>query len=98
MKEITDSLLKECAKNIMLELNEEEFNTLKKDFIMVSDELNKMSRIEGIDDAIPMTFPFDVSISYLREDEPNNQITREEALSNAKDVIGGQIRLPKVVK
>ena len=98
MKEITDSLLKECAKNIMIELNDEEFNQLKEDFIMVSDELNKIGKIEGLDDAKPMTFPFDVTISYLREDEPVNKLTRDEALSNAKDVLGGQIRLPKVVK
>ena len=52
MKEITDSLLKECAKNIMIELNDEEFNQLKEDFIMVSDELSKIGKIEGIEDVI----------------------------------------------
>ena len=98
MKEITESLLKECAKNIMIELNDEEFNQLKEDFIMVSDELNKIGKIEGLEDAKPMTFPVDVTISYLREDEPVNKLTRDEALSNAKDILGGQIRLPKVVK
>ena len=65
---------------------------------MVSDELSKIDKVEGLQDASPMTFPFDVTISYLREDDPVNKLTRDEALSNAKDVLGGQIRLPKVVK
>ena len=44
-----------------------------------------------------MTFPFECETDFLREDEPTTPLTQEEALRNAKDVVEGQIRLPKVV-
>lgn len=99
MKEINDALLKECARNIMFELSDEDLSILKEDFEMVKGELAKIDKIEGLDEATPMTFPFtEVLVDTLREDDPVNLLTRDEALSNAKDVLGGQIRLPKVVK
>ena len=98
MKEITESLLKACASNLMFEMNELEYKSLKSEFEVVIGQINKISLIEGIDEVIPMTFPFNVTHSYLRDDEPKKTLTREEALKNAKDVLGGQIRLPKVVR
>lgn len=98
MKKVTNELLKECANNLMYELSDEDLEILKNDFVMVQEELAKIDRIEGLDEIDPMTFPFDVTIDFMREDEPTNELTREEALSNVKDVLGGQIRLPKVVK
>ena len=44
-----------------------------------------------------MTFPFDVSTTYMREDVVEEPLSNEEALKNASDVKDGQIRLPKVV-
>lgn len=44
-----------------------------------------------------MTFPFDVTTTFLREDDVTETISKEEALRNAKDIVEDQIRLPKVV-
>ena len=54
--------------------------------------------IEGIDDVEPMTFPYDVTNDYLREDVVTTPENRDDILRNANDVKDGQIRLPKVVK
>ena len=56
-----------------------------------------LDEIEGVNDISPMTFPFDVSIDYLREDEAKTPLSKEDALKNAKNVKDGQIKLPKVV-
>ena len=57
-----------------------------------------ISEIEGVDEVEPMTFPFEVTNSYLREDVPTTPLSKEEALKNAKDVIDGEIAIPRVVK
>ena len=50
-----------------------------------------------VDELTPMTFPFDVTVTYLRDDDVIETIDTQEALMNAKDVVENQIRLPKVV-
>ena len=40
---------------------------------------------------------FNVTTDYLREDVAETPLTKEEVLANAKDVLDGQIKLPKVV-
>ncbi len=97
MKEINKALLKECANNLMFDMKEEEYQTLLKEFDIVQTQLSKIGEIEGLNEEEPMTFPFDCAISYLREDVEGKELTKEEALKNAKDVFAGQIRLPKVV-
>ena len=56
-----------------------------------------ISEIPGLDELKPMTFPFEVTTSYLRQDVATEPLPRDEALKNASDVVDGQIRLPKVV-
>ena len=98
MKEITKSLLKDCASNLMFDMEDKEYETLLEEFQTVTNQLSKISDIEGLENVVPMTFPFVCTTTFLREDNPEKVLTREEALSNAKDILGGQIRLPKVVK
>jgi Asp-tRNA(Asn)/Glu-tRNA(Gln) amidotransferase C subunit len=44
-----------------------------------------------------MTFPFDASVDYLREDVAETPLPRDEALKNAGSVQDHEIKLPKVV-
>ena len=68
-----------------------------KDFDVLIKQMEVLGEIEGLENVTPMTFPFDVSTSLLREDIPEESLTKEEILRNAKDVQDGQIKLPKVV-
>lgn len=97
MKKITKETLKIAANKLMFEMSEEELDVLFNEFETVQTQLSIIATIPGIDDVEPMTFPFEVSTSYLREDVPCEPLNRDEALKNAKDVVDGQIRLPKVV-
>ena len=97
MKEVNKQVLKESANKLLVDMNEEEYDTLLHEFDIVLKQMKAISEIKGVDDYSPMTFPFDVSTTYLREDVAETPLDREEALKNASDVVDGQIRLPKVV-
>lgn len=90
-------LLKKCANNLMFDMSDEQYELLKDEFDVLTQQMSVLGEIEGLDKVSPMTFPFEISTSYLREDEPEVSITKEEVLRNAKDVVEGQIKLPKVV-
>lgn len=97
MKPVTKEILKESANKLMFDLSDEQLDTLLKEFDVILKQMDLIGDIKGVDTAEPMTFPFEVTVDYLRDDVSENQITREEALKNSGDVVEGQIRLPKVV-
>lgn len=98
MKKVTKEVLHSAASRIMINMKEEEYETLIQEFETILKQMELISHIEGVDEATPMTFPFDVTHSFLREDEPINELSVKEGLRNAADVIDNQIKLPKVVK
>ena len=98
MKEVNKEVLVTSANKLMFDMSDEEYNNLLAEFDVIISQMNLIGDIEGVDEAIPMTFPFDVTNTYLREDVPTPPMDRNEALRNAKDVVDGQIRLPRVVK
>ena len=97
MKPINKDVLKDAANRLLFDMKDEEYDTLLKEFGAIQHQLELIGNIEGVDSVEPMTFPFDVSITYLREDEPIEPLSRDEVLKNAHDVKDGQIKLPKVV-
>ena len=97
MEKINKEVLKKVANNLMFDMTDEEYDTLLNEFDVLVQQFELMSSIEGLEDVEPMSFPFDVTTDYLREDVPMEPIKREDALASAKDVVEGQIRLPKVV-
>ena len=97
MKKIDKNVLKESALKLMFDMSDEQYDTLIDEFNILTKQMELISEIPGVDNAIPMTFPFEVKATFLREDEPATPLDRDEALRNASDVVDGQIRLPKVV-
>ena len=82
----------------MFDMSDEEYNNLVLEFQDLIKHMELIGEIEGVDDAEPMTFPFDVTNDCLREDVPTPGTNRDELFKNSKDVVDGQIRIPKVVK
>lgn len=97
MKQITKETLKEAANKLMFDLTDEELDKLVKEFDIIVKQMELIAEIPGVDDVEPMTFPFECAVTYLREDVATKPEDRDEILKNAKDVVDGQIRLPKVV-
>jgi len=97
MKKVNKEVLKDTANRLLFTMNEEEYDTLLKEFDVITKQMTLIGNIKGVDDVLPMTFPFDVTNDILREDIPATPLDKEEALRNAKDVVDYQIRLPKVI-
>lgn len=98
VKPVNKEVLKEAANKLMFDMSDKEYETLIEEFEIITKQMELIGEIPGVDDVEPMTFPFEVTNDYLREDKPTEPLTREEALKNASDVVDGQIRLPKVVR
>lgn len=97
MKEVNKDVLKDAANRLLFDMTDEEYNTLLDEFDSIKEQFLLIGNIEGVDKLTPMTFPFNVTIDYLREDEPITSLTQEEVLKNAGSTKDGQIKLPKVV-
>lgn len=98
MKAVNKTILKDAANKLMFDMSEEQYDQLVNEFDIITTQMKLIGEIPGVDEATPMTFPFDVTNTYLREDVASTPLNRDDALRNAKDVVDGQIRLPKVVK
>lgn len=97
MKTVNKNLLSASAKSLMFTMTDGELDTLVEEFEIITKQMELIGKIPGVDEAEPMTFPFDVTNSILREDVPVKPLDKEETLKNASDVVDYQIRLPKVV-
>ena len=98
MKKVTREVIKESAEKLMFKLSEEEIENLVEEFDIIVKQMELIGDIPGVDDVEPMTFPFDVTNTFLREDVASMPAERDELLKNTSDVKDGQIKLPKVVK
>ena len=97
MKEVTKDVLVDCATRLMFEMEDSEYELLTEEFDTIKQQLGLIGKIEGVDEYTPMTFPYPVFTTFLREDEPTEPLAKEDVLKNAGSVQDGQIKLPKVV-
>lgn len=97
MKKVNKEILKDAAERLMFRMSDSELDTLEKEFDIILKQMELIGNIEGVNSLEPMTFPFDVTNDFLREDDPTTPISKEEALKNANSKKDGQIKLPKVV-
>ena len=97
MKEISKEVLHDAASRLLFDMDEGEYDALLQELTAITQAMQEVAKIEGIQNESSMTFPFECPVSYLREDIPESPLSREEALKNAGSVEEGQIKLPKVV-
>ena len=97
MKELNEEILRKCAKGLMFDMTDEQYDLIFKEFDVTLEQLKLINEVD-LKDVTPMTFPFNCYTNFLREDDETSTISREDALRNAKDVVDNQIRLPKVVQ
>lgn len=98
MKNYDINVLKDAAKRLLFDMSDSEYETLLKEFDIITKQMEIIGSDKSLDSLEPMVFPFECTTSYLREDEPEEPLDREVALRNSKRKIGGQIKLPKVVQ
>lgn len=97
---ISKNELEILAKKLMFEMNDDEYETLEKEFDVILKQMNLISNIKDIDKVKPMTFPFDLELddSYLREDVYCNEISFDDMKVNVKDYEDDRVKVPKVVE
>ncbi|MBE6114875.1 MAG: Asp-tRNA(Asn)/Glu-tRNA(Gln) amidotransferase subunit GatC [Erysipelotrichaceae bacterium] len=88
---------RKLANQLMFDLSEEEIMELDREFETLLKQIDLLDSIdtEGVE---PMVYPFQQATSYLREDEVDEVITQEEALSNVHKTRARHVLVPKVVK
>ncbi len=90
--------LKDLATRLKFDMNEEEYKTLQEEFEIILSQMELLGNIEGLDKVEPMTFPYQVFASVIRDDEVGELMSYDEIFSNIKNSRFNQIRVPKVVQ
>lgn len=81
----------------MFDMEDKEYDTLLVEFETIISQMELIGKNSSVDDLEPMIFPFDVSTTYLRDDEPREPLDKNDVLKNAGNKEAGQIKLPKVL-
>lgn len=91
-----EMMLKNIGLKTMFHITDDEMPALVEEYDVF---MNHVKALEAIDttDVEPLAFPYEIEMTYLREDEPTKVLSREDALKNAKSVLDNQIKVPKVV-
>lgn len=91
-----EEMLKELGRKTMFNITDEEMPALREEYHVF---MNHVIALDAIDTegVAPLAFPYEIETTFLREDEPVQMISREDALKNCKDVQAMQIKVPKVV-
>lgn len=95
--EITIEKLKDYAGKLMFDMDEKEYETLKNEFSIILKQMELVEKLDNIKDVEPMTFPFPID-AQLREDVSKENLAIDDVIKNAKEVIGREIKVPKVVE
>lgn len=98
MKEYNIEVLKDAANRLLLDMSEAQYETLLTEFDIVTKQMEALDKNKALDEIEPMVFPFEIYTTEMREDVPEEPLTREQALKNSQRKVGGQIKLPKVVQ
>lgn len=97
MIKVTKEVIEQCADNIMFRLNPGQADLIYEEFGTVMTQIDFLKNIAGVDDAMPMTFPYSEHQKIMREDKPVKPAKAEDMLKNCNSKLGTQVRLPKVV-
>lgn len=90
--------LRDYARKLMFEMDDEEYKTLQNEFEVILKQMDLISKIENISDIEPMTYPFELNNINLREDNGINELSAKDILINSSNDENNQIKVPKVVE
>lgn len=94
--ETKEEMLKKLGLKTMFNITDQEMPELEEEYDIFMNHVAVLEKIdtEGVE---PLAYPYEIETTFLREDEPVDVISLEDALSNAKSVQDNQIKVPKVV-
>ena len=86
------------ANKLMFTMDDSEYDTLLDEFDTIIKQMDLIGKIDGIDSAEPMVYPFPLSDVVLREDMVEDELEIDDILVNSGSKLYNQVRLPKVVE
>lgn len=92
-----DDIIK-YADKLLIGLSDEEASTILEEFSLIDHNIEQINNINGLKDIEPSFMPFDLYTATLREDIPSESVDVDTILSNTKDKIGREVKVPKVVE
>ena len=94
---VTKEKLKDYAAKLMFDMDDQGYDRTLEEFETIEKHMELIGEIENIDSVEPMTFPYVIYHSSLREDVAKDCLTNDEVLANAKESKANQVKVPKVV-
>lgn len=91
-----EEMLKKLGLKTMFNISDDEMPDLVEEYEIFMNHVRVLESIDT-DGVEPLAYPYEIETTFLREDEPNDVISREDVLKNAKSVQENQIKVPKVV-
>ena len=98
MKEFTEDEIIKYADKLLIALTDDEALTIQSEFAVIDKNIDQINLIDGLQGIEPMFMPYDLYVASFREDSPEESADIDDILSNTKDKLDREIRLPKVVE
>ena len=95
---ITKEVLKKYANLLMFDMSDEEYQTLEEEFEVILNQMNLISKINGVENVEPMHFPIENYNVLFRNDDEISNLDVTDVLRNAKYQESNQVKVPKVVE
>ena len=96
--EFNEETIDKLADLLMIGLTPEENKMVLDEFEVIDANINKINKIDGIENVQPMTHALDDFKVELREDVAEESPSIEELLANCDFKDGREVEVPKVVE
>ena len=98
MSNFTKEKIDKYANDLLIGLTEEERTMIQEEFDTIEHNMDLINKIPNIKDVEPQSFPYDMEVLDLRDDNiEGEEIPIETLLKNCDIVEGREIEVPKVV-
>lgn len=98
MSKFTKELINDYSNKLLIGLTEEENELVLSEFEVIEKNINLINKIPNIENVEPMTHPFDLYETSLREDIDSDSEDIEDILKNCDKKIDREIKVPRVVE
>ena len=98
MNNITEEMIDGYADKLLIGLTDEERKMILEEFSDIEKNMDLINEIPNIKDIEPLSYPFEMYIDELRDDELHaEEINIEVLLRNCDRREGREVEVPKVV-
>ena len=98
MNNITEEMIDKYANTLLIGLTDDERKMIQEEFVDIERNMDLINEIPNIKDIEPLSYPFEMYIEDLRDDNIEaEEIDINVLLRNCDRVEGREVEVPKVV-